>query len=225
MNQYAEQALPAIKTFPDMSQPVGRALSAVTPSQWRAVSALHGSKLPRAQRGVALVVALILLIVITMIGLAAVGGTIMQNKMASNQYDRQIAFQNASSALRVARERLLTHPDEIARNCRAGGVICLPNPFTDANLPSDGVHTVSTTDFTVGAVATGQPQYVIESLGNNWINPTSDTGFNQTANSAQYGAQGKSSTATYYRITARSGDPAKVGDRAVVTLQTVIKQS
>jgi len=174
---------------------------------------------------VALVVALILLIVITLVGLAAVSGTIMQNKMASNQYDRQIAFQSAASALRVARDRLLSHPDEIARNCRAGGVICLPNPFTDPNLPENSVHSVATTDFTADAVATGQPQYIIESLGNNWINPQSDTGFNQTANSAQYGVQGKSSTATYYRITARSGDPAKVGDRAVVTLQTIIKQS
>jgi type IV pilus assembly protein PilX len=182
-------------------------------------------RLPSAQRGVALVVALILLIVITLVGLAAVSGTIMQNKMASNQYDRQIAFQNAASALRVASSRLLNHPDEIARNCRAGGVVCLPNPFTDPNLSKDDVHSVTTTDFTVNTVATGQPQYVIESLGNNWINPQSDTGYNQTANSAQYGAQGKSSTATYYRITARSGDPAKVGDRAVVTLQTIIKQS
>lgn len=209
-----------------MNQHVERILSVVTPSPRQAMPIQRAtSRLPRAQRGVALVVSLILLIVITLVGLAAVSGTIMQNKMASNQYDRQIAFQSAASALRVASDRLLNHPDEIARNCRAGGVICLPNPFSDPNLPDDSVHTVTTTDFTASTVATGQPQYVIESLGNNWINPQSDTGFNQTANSAQYGAQGKSSTATYYRITARSGDPAKVGDRAVVTLQTVIKQS
>ncbi|HEX7342315.1 MAG TPA: PilX N-terminal domain-containing pilus assembly protein [Rhodanobacteraceae bacterium] len=180
-----------------------------------------------AQRGVALVVALILLIVITLIGLAAVSGTIMQSKMAANQYDRQEAFQNAASALQVAQQRLLSHPDEVGLNCQGGGVVCLPNPFTDPNFPADKIFPVpagtAAGEYTAGVRTTGQPEYAIESLGH-WIDPTSNTGFNQTANAKQYGSQGTSSTATYYRITARSGDPAKIGDRAIVTLQAVIKQ-
>lgn len=209
-----------------MNQYIERALPAVAPSPRRPIPAVHGlPQLPRAQRGVALVVALILLIVITLVGLASVGGTIMQNKMAANQYDRQVAFQSAEAALRVAQQSILDHPNQVARNCRAGGVICLSNPFTDPNLSSSKVQTVPTSEYQAGNVASGQPQYVIESLGNTWINPETDTGYNQTANAVQYGAQGMSSTATYYRITARSGDPSKVGDRAVVTLQAVIKQS
>jgi type IV pilus assembly protein PilX len=69
---------------------------------------------------------------------------------------------------------------------------------------------------------------VIENMGN-WYDPDTDTGYNQTANSHQYGAQGTSTTAVYYRVTARSEDPASASssgtaDRAVVTLQAVIKQ-
>lgn len=175
------------------------------------------------QRGVALIVALILLIVITLLGLTAVSGTIMQNKMAANQHDREIAFQSAESALSVVQQRIIGNPGDIARNCQSGGVICPANPFDDPNLPDGSIHTLPIATFTAPGNATGQPQYVVENMGD-WINFSSDTGYNRTANAAQYGAQGKSSTAIYYRITVRSGDPAEVGNRAVVTLQTVVRQ-
>jgi type IV pilus assembly protein PilX len=58
--------------------------------------------LPRRQRGVALVVALILLVVATLIGLAASRGTALQERMSSNTYDRSLAFQRSESALRAA---------------------------------------------------------------------------------------------------------------------------
>lgn len=179
------------------------------------------------QRGVALVVALILLVVITLVGLAAVRGTIMQQKMASNLYDRQVAFQNTEAAMRAATALVSTNPGIIARNCQAASVVCLSNPFTDPQFPTGKIQTVATGtaagQFTVGSVAAGQPQYVVENMGN-WVDTTSSTGFNQSANSQNYGAQGTSTTAVYYRITARSGDPAVVGDRAVVMLQATIKQ-
>lgn len=182
------------------------------------------------QRGVALVVALLLLIVIALVGLAAIRGTIMQQHMAANQYDRQVAFQDAEAALVVAQNRILSSPGLIARDCQGGGVVCQGNPFSDPNLDKSKIVDVPTSSsssagaFNVGTVSTGQPQYVIENMGN-WLDPSSDTGYNQTANAAQYGAQGTSSTAQYYRITARSGDPAEVGDRAVVTLQAMVKQN
>ncbi|MDO1527501.1 PilX N-terminal domain-containing pilus assembly protein [Fulvimonas sp. R45] len=179
-----------------------------------------------------MVVALLLLIVIALVGLAAIRGTILQQHMAANQYDRQVAFQNAEAALVVAQNRILTDPTLIARDCQGGGVVCQGDPFSDPNLdktkivnvPASAGTSASATAFTVGTVSTGQPQYVIENMGN-WLDPSSDTGYNQTANAAQYGAQGTSSTAQYYRITARSGDPDDVGDRAVVTLQAMVKQN
>jgi len=74
------------------------------------------------QRGVALVVALLLLVVITLVGLAAVRGTIMQQKMSANMYDRQIAFQNAEAAMRAAAASIPTSPGDIARNCQSASV-------------------------------------------------------------------------------------------------------
>lgn len=176
-----------------------------------------------SQRGVALVVALLLLVVITLVGLAAVRGTIMQQKMSANMYDRQLAFQNAEAAMRAAAASIPTSPASVARNCQSASVVCLTNPFNDPKLPAGSIKTLDSTQYTAGSLATGQPQYVIENMGN-FQDPSSNTGFNQSANSHNYGVNGGSITNIYYRVTARSGDPAKVGDRAVVVLQAMIKQ-
>jgi type IV pilus assembly protein PilX len=182
---------------------------------------------PGGQRGVALVVALLLLIVITLVGLAAVRGTIMQQKMSSNLFDRQLAFQSAEAALRAGSALIGSNPGDIARNCQTGGTVCPGNPFNDSTLDAGKIISVasgtSAGQFEIADQAFSQPQYVIENMGN-WVDTNTSTGYSQSANAHQYGAQGKSSTAVYYRVTARSGDPAKVGDRAVVTLQAMIKQ-
>ncbi len=164
------------------------------------------------QQGVALVVSLILLLVITLIGITTIRLTTVQQKISANFYDRESAFQGAEAAILQAAQTLGTTA-VIARNCGQGGVSCLANPFTDSTLPSGGIVTTS-----------GGQQYVIENMGQ-YPDPTTDTGFNQTANAAQYGAQGVSGVLhIFYRITARSGDPAQVGDRAVVTLQAMYRQ-
>ncbi|WP_241520972.1 pilus assembly PilX family protein, partial [Steroidobacter cummioxidans] len=54
---------------------------------------------PATQRGVALV----LLLVATVIGLASVRGTNLQERMSANMYDRSLAFQRAESALKCQR--------------------------------------------------------------------------------------------------------------------------
>jgi type IV pilus assembly protein PilX len=176
-----------------------------------------------SQSGVALVVALILLVVITLVGLAAVRGTIMQQKMAGNMYDRQIAFQNAEAAMRAATASIPNSPGDIARNCQSASVVCLTNPFEDPWIlanPSK-IKSLAKTQYTAGTMATGQPQYVIENMGN-FQDPSTNTGFNQSANSHNYGVNGGAITNIYYRVTARSGDPTR-GDRAVVVLQAMIK--
>lgn len=193
---------------------------------------LHLHSHPRTQRGAALIVSLILLIVITLVGLAAVSTTLLQNRMAANQYDRQISFQSAEAGLRVAAALVANNPGLIARNCQSGATLCYANPFTDPNLPSSGIHTVTANSgstvnagtFTASTTASMQPQYVIEDMGR-FTNPNTNTGFGNTANSRNYGVQGASQTALYYRITARSCDPsnASCSSRAVVTLQTYVQ--
>jgi type IV pilus assembly protein PilX len=191
---------------------------------------------PSNQRGAALVVSLILLIVITLVGLAAIGTTIIQNKAAANQYDRQIAFQSAEGAMRVAAALVPGNPSMIARDCQNGGTVCEANPFTDSTLPTGSIYTVTAnptsssssgtdTTFTASAVAAMQPQYVIESLGK-WTSTSNSVGCGNSANSHQYGANCGETQAIYYRITARSCDPtaSACDNRAIVTLQSVIKQ-
>ena len=62
---------------------------------------------PCQERGAALIVVLILLLVMTLLGLASLRGTLMEERMSANMYDRSIGFQAAEAALREAETRLL----------------------------------------------------------------------------------------------------------------------
>jgi type IV pilus assembly protein PilX len=53
------------------------------------------------QRGVALVMALVFLLLLTMIGIAAISSTTLQEKMAGNATDKNRSMQAADSALRA----------------------------------------------------------------------------------------------------------------------------
>lgn len=63
---------------------------------------------PRSQSGAVLVIGLIMLLLITIIGMASVRGTNMQEIMAGNMRDRNLAFQTAESGLRVAEASIET---------------------------------------------------------------------------------------------------------------------
>lgn len=52
------------------------------------------------QKGSALIVGLVILIVMTLIGITAVGGSSLQERMAGNTRDMSLAFQAAEAALR-----------------------------------------------------------------------------------------------------------------------------
>lgn len=175
-----------------------------------------------AQRGIALAVSLILLVVVTLLGIAGVRATTMQQRMAANFFDRSLAFQNAEAGLRVAAASLgssvVGH-----RNCGDGGDNCFINPFVDPDLSASQIITVPVSAYTKGGNVIAQPQYVIENMGD-WLDASSPTGFGQTANSQQYGAQGLEQASTYYRITVRSGAPNISGDRSVVTLQAMYRR-
>lgn len=59
------------------------------------------SLIPARQRGVVLIVALVVLLVLSMLGISGMQGTVMEERMAGNMYDRNIAFQAAEAALRA----------------------------------------------------------------------------------------------------------------------------
>ncbi len=61
----------------------------------------------RGQKGVVLVVALMFMLVMSIVGVTAMQSTIIQERMAGNARDRNLAFQAAEAALRAGEDALL----------------------------------------------------------------------------------------------------------------------
>ncbi len=53
------------------------------------------------QRGSALIVSLVMLLLMTLVGVASMQGTILQERMSGNLRDRELAFEATETALRV----------------------------------------------------------------------------------------------------------------------------
>lgn len=70
------------------------------------MSRLPSNKIYPGQRGAALVVGLIFLLVMTLIGVAAMRSTGLQERMAGNLRDRSLAFQAGEAALRAGEQWL-----------------------------------------------------------------------------------------------------------------------
>ncbi|WP_372015311.1 pilus assembly PilX family protein [Pseudoxanthomonas sp. 10H] len=194
---------------------------------------------PRLQRGASLVVVLVLLLVMTLLGLAVLRGTLLEERMSANMYDRSLAFQQAESALREAEEKVratvlangqgwvigVKCGDDPARTgtiddskcavpstAYAGGSACSGSALTN-DCWFNAVDQLGTANNSAGA-----PQYYIQYMG---LRDTHDElGLGSSAGSTQYGGGGGGIVQeAMYRIFARSHSPAAGSDRAVVVLQ------
>lgn len=65
--------------------------------------------LPQAERGAVLIVALIMLLLLTVIGLSSMRGTSLQENMAGNMRDSNLALQASEAALRKGEEQVAAH--------------------------------------------------------------------------------------------------------------------
>ena len=74
------------------------------------------------QRGISLIVSLVLLVVVTLIALGSMRGVVMQARMSGATHDRSLAFQAAEVALREAERRAATATpaNTPANGCAAG---------------------------------------------------------------------------------------------------------
>lgn len=122
---------------------------------------------PGRQRGVTLVIVLLLLIVVTLLGLAAMRGSILQERMSGNVYARGLAFQEAEGALRVAEEYLRSADPSVPASGCTGGVCAMPvdggaPAYEAANFWSaaSNYRTAPTNDERISML-----RYAIESLG------------------------------------------------------------
>lgn len=182
-------------------------------------------------RGAALIVSLVLLVVITLMGLSGMRNTTLQERMSSNMYDRSLAMQAAEAALSAAEAAL----EEIALaeldDCRinpeniAGCSVVPPLTFTgnDARWTSAGDAFLVNADLTAGT-----PQYRIQLIFEGQEPNGADRAAGMSDAILQYGS-GLSNAAPrdvrIYRITARSQVPDDDSNRAMVVLQTTVRRT
>lgn len=162
------------------------------------------------ERGAVLIVALVMLLLLTVIGLAGMQDANLQESMAGNMRDRNIAFQVAEAGLRAGENELrkatitapvsapLARPGDPCFWWLCGGSAAV---FNWAASPA----VTATLNYGVP-----NPQYVIELLP---ALPAATTG-----NSAKFG---EDTLSRVYRVTSRAG--GGTGD-SIVVLQSTFKR-
>jgi type IV pilus assembly protein PilX len=75
------------------------------------------------QRGAALIVGLMILTIMTIIGITAMGSTTLEERMANNTRQRQVAFQSAEAALRDAEGWIATNVTNVANLNQFDGTV------------------------------------------------------------------------------------------------------
>ncbi len=165
------------------------------------------------QKGIALFISLVLLLVLTIIGVSSVQSTSLEERMARNAHDSVLAFQAAEMALRQAEEWLVANAPEAAdfSNGGAGGLWTAAPFGVNPRWENAGVWSAGSS--VQVAVALGnvesQPRYMIEFLAT----------IDQTANQYEVG-QGYpvlNETINIFRVTARGVGGS---DTAQVLLQS-----
>ncbi|NMG70547.1 pilus assembly PilX family protein [Parazoarcus communis] len=172
-------------------------------------------------QGAALIVALILLMVMSLLGLSSIRATSTQEKMSANVHDRSLAFQAAENALRIGEQEAQqwgenagsgAYPDidtALASNnactqtaCNENGLCQIPDPDCSTARWNDPNQIWKATDAMEGL--SGTPQYIVEALSTTApCDPSEPTAGMQNCKR--------------FRITARS----TATGRASVTLQSI----
>jgi type IV pilus assembly protein PilX len=157
------------------------------------------------QQGSTLIVALVILLIMTMLSIAGMQGTILEEKMAGNMADRNVALQSAEAALREAEaivEPLLAEPTPVTSCSTPPCQIWVLGSAGDLTTNSDDWWNEQAEEFGVDgeqefALANADPRYFIEyqsfeedDLASGSNPPTGRTFYRITAR-----GQGTSSTA------------------------------
>jgi type IV pilus assembly protein PilX len=169
-----------------------------------------------SQRGVALAVSLILLIIVTLLALSNFQTVTLEEKMTAATYDRQLAFQAAEAALREGEQYVTNNkptpqytdaddncPGTAINNCADG--VC---PVPDKDCPPRWLTSSGFTQWKNATATVNEltPQYFIEFMKNNA--DCTDGGVSDPKN------------CKLYRITGRAGI---VNGRSTVVLQSLYK--
>ncbi|MEL7186950.1 MAG: PilX N-terminal domain-containing pilus assembly protein, partial [Pseudomonadota bacterium] len=166
--------------------------------------------LPNRQRGAVLVISLIILLVITTLAVGSMQNTMLEEKMAGNISDRNLAFQSTESAIREAEtfvENIVSLGQFTGANGLHGRTDIEPYIFDQSVWTTSGAHVVAQTDF--GSY--DSPRYIIKHF-------TTVTGTTGALNMSGYGDNKGTGDVTIFRITARGTGAS--ADSAEVLLRT-----
>lgn len=172
----------------------------------------------RPQHGAALLTGLIFLVVLTLLTLSAMKATSLEERMAGNARDQDLAFQAAEAAIRDAminRVPTLSPSSPFAAGCAAG--LCLNNTTTpvwttitnnnDWNSAKTAAYSGALTLDGTTALPS-QPRYIIELIQSNAASP---------GDTIAVGKGMPGSAVISYRVTARGWG---LTSQANVTLQS-----
>lgn len=188
----------------------------------------------RPQRGFALVMAMIMLVIITLLAISSMRGTSLQTRMAGNMFDRGLAFQTSETALISAQDAIASTQGQSlstllttlnALDCTSSTVTCSSDPF--ASTSSNWTwNTVGDTYAVNAEMQVATAQYHVDYMGARTASVTSSSAdlTAASANSSQYGAELSEATSTtrVYRVTVRNAPTATSG-RAEVMLQSTVE--
>jgi len=167
--------------------------------------------------GAVLIISLIILLLLTLIGVTAIQTTSLEEKMAGNLRNQNLAFQAAETALRAGETRLNSATTLTFDNVGTGGFYSVSSTIPTASA-------ILTTSFwTANPVSTyaggslspvnSAPRYIIIKL------PSTQSMCSNTLNSLEFGQANP--TVNWYQVIARGTGTT---DNAVVTLQSIYKK-
>jgi type IV pilus assembly protein PilX len=116
-----------------------------------------------SQNGAVLVVSLIMLLLMTLIGISAMQSTVLEEKMAGNFKDKNIAFQAAESALRDAENLTDTLNGHTGMSNICTNGLCYTTPAGTSISTLEGLmsNALSSTTAIPGVT---QPKYLIDGV-------------------------------------------------------------
>lgn len=159
------------------------------------IRSLGNLKSRRRQRGVVLIVSLIMLLVVTLLAVSSMQGTALEEKMAGNTRDRNLAFQTTESAVREA-ETYIESVVSLGSFNGGGGLFGLTDiePYYAMGTTWSDVsqHVVANSDY--GAYA--RPQYFIKHF-------TTVKGTEGAMNMSGYGDNKGTGDVSIFKITSR----------------------
>ncbi|NIP73105.1 MAG: pilus assembly protein PilX [Gammaproteobacteria bacterium] len=149
------------------------------------------------QRGAVLAISLLMLLVLTLIGVTAMQTTTLEERMAGNTRDRELAFQAAEAGLRDAEDFIDNGVASAAAFNGANGLYGEANTEPDFRDSAtwNGTNSRAYTSAAIDGIAT-QPRYFIKLVAT--INPSTGDSLKQGG----YGAN-TAGNATIFRITVR----------------------